>query len=60
MFNVASKTNVVFIERIDTVHMMGRDVDVHVAGVLEFDDNDKILSWRDYFDMKEIESQFSD
>jgi limonene-1,2-epoxide hydrolase len=60
VLNVASTAHVVFIERIDTVHMMGRDVDVHMVGVFELDDKDKILSWRDYFDMKEIESQFSD
>jgi limonene-1,2-epoxide hydrolase len=59
VLNVASTANVVFIERIDTVHMMGRDVAAHMAGVFELDDNDRILSWRDYFDMKEIESQFS-
>jgi limonene-1,2-epoxide hydrolase len=33
VLNVASTANVVFIERIDTVHMMGRDVDVHMVGV---------------------------
>ena len=60
VLNVASTAHLVFIERIDSVHMRGRDVDVHMAGVFEIDDNDKILSWRDYFDMKEIESQFSD
>ena len=50
----------VFIERIDTVHMMGRDIDVHMAGVFEIDDNDRVASWRDYFDATEIESQFAD
>ena len=60
VLNIASDANVVFIERIDTVHMMGRDVDVHMAGVFEIDDNDRVASWRDYFDATEIESQFAD
>jgi limonene-1,2-epoxide hydrolase len=59
VLNIASDANVVFIERIDTVHMMGRDVDVHMAGVFEIDDNDRVASWRDYFDATEIESQFA-
>ena len=57
IINMASANNVVFTERLDTVHMMDRDVTIHMAGVFEFDDSDKILSWRDYFDMKEVESQ---
>jgi len=60
VLNIASAAKVVFTERIDTVHMMGRDVDIHMAGVFEIDDDDKVSSWRDYFDMKEIDSQFSD
>lgn len=55
--HIASAGNVVFTERIDTVHMMGRDVQIHMVGVFEVDDRDKITSWRDYFDMKEVESQ---
>jgi limonene-1,2-epoxide hydrolase len=57
VINTASTANVVFTERIDTVHMMDRDVAIHMAGVFELDGDDKIVSWRDYFDMKEIESQ---
>jgi limonene-1,2-epoxide hydrolase len=57
LINIASTANVVFTERVDTVHTMCRDVEIHMVGVFEIDDNDKILSWRDYFDMKEIESQ---
>ena len=60
VMNIASTANVVFTERIDTVHMMDRDVSTHMAGVFEFDGNDKIVSWRDYFDMKEVESQLGD
>jgi limonene-1,2-epoxide hydrolase len=57
VINIASAANVVFTERIDTVHMMDRDVSTHMAGVFAFDGNDKIVSWRDYFDMKEVEGQ---
>jgi limonene-1,2-epoxide hydrolase len=59
LLNVASTGNVVFTERIDTVHMMGRDLDIHVAGVFEVTQDGKISSWRDYFDMKEVESQLA-
>jgi limonene-1,2-epoxide hydrolase len=47
----------VFTERIDTVHMTGKDLTVHAVGVFEVDSDGKITSWRDYFDMKEIEAQ---
>lgn len=57
LLNIASTRNVVFTERVDTVHMMERDVRIHMVGVFEVDDDDKGTSWRDYFDMKEIESQ---
>ncbi len=59
LVNLASTDKVVFTERIDTVHMMGRDIEIHVAGVFEADDRGRIASWRDYFDMKEIESQLA-
>jgi limonene-1,2-epoxide hydrolase len=59
LINVASSGNVVFTERIDTVHMMGRDLDIHVAGVFSVGEDGKISSWRDYFDMKEVESQLA-
>lgn len=59
LVNVATVGNVVFTERIDTVQMAGRDVDAHIVGVFEFDDPGKIVDWREYFDMKEIEAQFS-
>jgi limonene-1,2-epoxide hydrolase len=41
------------------VHMMGKDVDIHVVGVFEVGDDDKVSSWREYFDMKEIEAQLA-
>jgi limonene-1,2-epoxide hydrolase len=61
LVNVASVGRVVFTERIDTVHMMGlsKDIRIHAVGVFEIDTNRKITSWRDYFDMKEVEAQFA-
>jgi len=49
--------NVVFTERIDTVHMAGRDVTIHIVGVFELNDAGKITSYRDYFDTQEVETQ---
>jgi limonene-1,2-epoxide hydrolase len=57
LLNIASSGHVVFTERVDTVHMMGRDVRIHMVGVFEVNDDCQIESWRDYFDMKEVESQ---
>ena len=45
---------VVFTERIDSVTMNDIYVDLHVVGVGEVDANDKIASWRDYYDSREI------
>ena len=59
ILNIGSIGEVVFAERIDTVHMMGRDVHIHAVGVFEFGGAGKITSWREYFDMKEVEAQVS-
>jgi limonene-1,2-epoxide hydrolase len=59
LLNIASSDNVVFTERIDTVHMMGSDLVTHVVGVFEVTPDGLISSWRDYFDMKEVESQLA-
>jgi limonene-1,2-epoxide hydrolase len=57
LVNVASTGNIVFTERIDTVRMMGKDLATHMVGVFEIDADGRITSWRDYFDMKEVEAQ---
>ncbi len=59
LLTIGTVGNVVFTERIDTVHLSGRDIHVHMAGVFEFDDATKIVKWRDYFDTKEIEAQLA-
>jgi limonene-1,2-epoxide hydrolase len=48
----------VFSERIDTAYMtdVDRDVRVHIVSVFDLDSKGKIVSERDYFDMKEVEA----
>jgi len=59
ILGIATAGNTVFTERIDTVRMSGRDVNIHMAGVFEFDDAGKLVSWRDYFDTEEIKEQLA-
>jgi limonene-1,2-epoxide hydrolase len=62
VLNVASTDHVVFSERIDTQIMtvIGREVEVHIVGVYELGPDGKILSEREYFDMKEVEAQMEE
>lgn len=46
-------------ERLDTPHLAGKDITIHPVGVFEVNEGGKITNWRDYFDMKEIEAQFT-
>jgi len=57
--NTAIVGDTVFTERLDTVHTAGKDITIHSVGVFEVNDGGKITNWRDYFDMKEIEAQFT-
>jgi limonene-1,2-epoxide hydrolase len=59
LLTIGSNDNVVFTERIDTVHMMGRDINIHAVGIFEIDEGGKVSNWRDYFDMKEVEAQLT-
>jgi limonene-1,2-epoxide hydrolase len=59
IINIASSDDVVFMERIDTVFMFGKDITFHWVGVHEIDGNGKIRATRDYFDMKELEAQLT-
>lgn len=49
----------VFTERIDHVTLLkdGRQVHSRVCAVFEFDDNDKIISWREYWDTGNVLKQ---
>jgi limonene-1,2-epoxide hydrolase len=56
---IATVNATVFVERIDTVHMAGTDITIHVVGVFEVNDEGMIEDWREYYDMKEIEAQLA-
>jgi limonene-1,2-epoxide hydrolase len=60
--NIVSTDHLVFSERIDTAHMtaIDRDVRVHIVSVFDLDSEGKIVSERDYFDMKEVEAQMGE
>jgi len=51
MLAIASSGDIVFTERVDRFKMMGKTVELPVAGVFEIR-NGKIAAWRDYFDMQ--------
>jgi limonene-1,2-epoxide hydrolase len=55
----ASAGRTLFTERVDTVNMGGRDVDLHTVGVFEIGDDGLITRWSDYLDMSEIAAQMS-
>jgi limonene-1,2-epoxide hydrolase len=48
---IASAGDLVFTERVDRFHMMGKKVALPVAGVFQVRGG-KIAAWRDYFDMQ--------
>ena len=50
--SVASQGGTVFTERTDPVIMLTdlREVVVRVVGVLELDDQDRVVAWREYWD----------
>jgi limonene-1,2-epoxide hydrolase len=52
--NFASVGHTVFVERLDWFTMNETHVNLHIVGVVEFDDDGKITSWRDYFDSAEL------
>ena len=57
LLGVATVNASVFAERCDTVNMVGKDITIHAVGVFEVNDDGKIVDWREYYDMKEIEAQ---
>jgi limonene-1,2-epoxide hydrolase len=58
LLKIATVSGTVFVERSDTVHIAGKDITIHVVGVFDVNDDDKIADWREYYDMKELEAQF--
>jgi len=56
----AHQGNLVLNERVDTIRMKnGKTAAIPVAGVFEFNDAGKIVSWRDYFDLATFTKQTS-
>lgn len=56
----AATGNVVMNERIDSLTIGGKHVEVPVTGVWEIDPAaGKIVLWRDYFDMGQVSSQMA-
>jgi limonene-1,2-epoxide hydrolase len=59
LLDIATAGATVFAERIDTVHMAGKDITIHAVGIFKVNDDGAITDWREYYDMKEIEAQFA-
>jgi limonene-1,2-epoxide hydrolase len=57
--NLASTDAVVFIEVVDTFKYDGKDMTSHWSSVLEVNPSGKITAERDYYDMKEFETQLA-
>ncbi len=59
LLNIASSGDTVFTERVDRVRLLDGDQEVitNVAGVFTVNDDDKIVFWREYWDMLDIADQ---
>jgi limonene-1,2-epoxide hydrolase len=55
--NIASTDAVVFIELVDAFKYDGKDMTMHWSSILEISPAGKITGQRDYYDMKEFETQ---
>ena len=53
----ASVGPTVFVERLDWFTLNDKHANIHVVGVVEFDDDGEITSWRDYYDSAEIRAK---
>ncbi len=54
--NIAANGNTVLTERVDNFVINGRDISLPIMGVFEIAD-DKIVQWRDYFDLAGYKTQ---
>ena len=59
LLNMASSGDTVFTERVDRVRLLdgGKEVITHVAGIFTVDDQNRIVFWREYWDMLDIAGQ---
>lgn len=52
---IASSGNIVMTERVDRFRFTGQDwTAVRAAGIFEFHPDNRIIAWRDYFDIAEL------
>lgn len=59
IISIASSGDTVFTERVDRVRLIdgGKEVITHVTGVFTVDGSNKIVFWREYWDMLDIADQ---
>ncbi|MBB3982755.1 limonene-1,2-epoxide hydrolase [Sphingobium fontiphilum] len=59
LLNIASSGDTVFTERVDRVRLLdgGKEIITNVAGIFTVDDQDRIVFWREYWDMLDIAGQ---
>lgn len=59
LLNIASSGDTVFTERVDRVRMLdgNKEVITNVAGIFTVNEDDKIVFWREYWDMLDIADQ---
>jgi len=59
LLNIASAGDTVFTERVDRVRLLDGDKEIitNVAGVFTVDDDNRIVFWREYWDMLDIADQ---
>ena len=57
MLHIVSHGGLVLTERLDNFVMAGKEISLPVMGTFQVSDADKIVAWRDYFDLKCFESQ---
>lgn len=59
LLNIASSGDTVFTERVDRVRMLAGDKEVitNIAGIFTVNEDNKIVFWREYWDMLDIADQ---
>lgn len=59
LLNIATSGDTVFTERVDRVRLLdgGKEIITNVAGIFTVDDEDRIVFWREYWDMLDIADQ---
>jgi limonene-1,2-epoxide hydrolase len=55
---IASSGGTVLVERVDSMTFRDKPLTQHIAAAYKVDDMGKISAWREYYDSKEITSQY--